>query len=151
RNSRSQRGKSAARRPRGHLMDIAAWLRGLGLERYEAAFSDNEIDWEALPKLTTDDLKDLGGLLGGHRRQLLEAIAALRSESGPQRRATGQVSPTAERRQLTVMFCDLVGSTALAARLDPEDLREVIGVYHAAIVEVIGRFDGFVAKYMGDG
>ena len=132
-------------------MDIAVWLRGLGLERYEAAFRDNEIDWDALPKLTAEDLKDLGVVLGSHRRKLLEAIAALQSESGPQRGAADQVAPTAERRQLTVMFCDLVGSTALSARLDPEDLREVIGAYHAAITEVIGRFDGFVAKYMGDG
>jgi class 3 adenylate cyclase/tetratricopeptide (TPR) repeat protein len=132
-------------------MDIAAWLRGLGLERYEAAFRDNEIDWEALTKLTAEDLKDLGVVLGGHRRKLLEAIAALRSESGPRRPAADQVAPTVERRQLTVMFCDLIGSTALSARLDPEDLREVIGAYHAAVAEVIGGFDGFVAKYMGDG
>jgi class 3 adenylate cyclase len=132
-------------------MDVAAWLRGLGLERYETAFRDNEIDWDALRKLTAEDLKDLGVVLGGHRRKLLEAIAALRSESRPQRSTADQVTPTAERRQLTVMFCDLVGSTALSARLDPEDLREVIGAYHAGIAEVIGRFDGFVAKYMGDG
>jgi class 3 adenylate cyclase/tetratricopeptide (TPR) repeat protein len=132
-------------------MDVAAWLQRLGLERYEAAFRDNEIDWEALPKLTTEDLRDLGVVLGSHRRKLLEALAALRSERGPQRPAADQVAPTAERRQLTVMFCDLVGSTALSARLDPEDLREVIGTYHAAVAEVIGSFDGFVAKYMGDG
>jgi len=132
-------------------MDVAAWLRGLGLDRYAAAFRDNEIDWEALPKITAEDLKDLGVVLGGHRRKLLEAIAGLRSESGPQRPAADQVAPTAERRQLTVMFCDLVGSTALSARLDPEDLREVIGACHAAVAEVIARFDGFVAKYMGDG
>jgi class 3 adenylate cyclase len=132
-------------------MDIAAWLRRLALERYEAAFRANEIDWEALPKLTAEDLKDLGVVLGSHRRKLLEAIAALRRETSPQRSSTDQVVPAAERRQLTVMFCDLVGSTALSARLDPEDLREVIGAYHAAVAEVIGRFDGFVAKYMGDG
>jgi class 3 adenylate cyclase/predicted ATPase len=135
----------------GMLLDVGTWLRGLGLERYEAAFSDNEIDWEALPKLTTEDLKDLGVVLGSHRRKLLEAIAALQRETRPQRSATDQVVPIAERRQLTVMFCDLVGSTALSARLDPEDLREVIGAYHAAVAEVIGGFDGFVAKYMGDG
>ena len=131
-------------------MDIAEWLRGLGLERYAVAFRDNEIDWEALPKLTAEDLQDLGVVLGGHRRKLLEAIATLRGDvaSIPK---TIAAAATAERRQLTVMFCDLVGSTALSARLDPEDLREVIGAYHAAIAEVIGRFDGFVAKYMGDG
>src|ERR1700736_1385160 len=132
-------------------MEVATWLRGLGLERYEAAFRDNEIDWEALPKLTAEDLKDLGVVLGSHRRKLLEAIAALQRETRPQRSATDQFVPIAERRQLTVMFCDLVGSTALSARLDPEDLREVIGAYHAAVAEVIGSFDGFVAKYMGDG
>jgi class 3 adenylate cyclase len=132
-------------------MDVAAWLRGLGLERYAAAFRDNEIDCEALPKLTGEDLKDLGVVLGGHRRKLLEAIAALRRESGAQRPAAGQVASTPERRQLTVMFFDLVGSTALSARLDPEDLREVIGAYHGAVAEVISSFNGFVAKYMGDG
>src|ERR1700758_5271442 len=131
-------------------MDIAEWLRGLGLERYAVAFRDNEIDWEALPKLTAEDLQDLGVVLGGHRRKLLEAIATLRGDvaSIPK---TIAAAATAERRQLTVMFCDLVGSTALSARLDPEDLREVIGAYHATIAEVISRFDGFVAKYMGDG
>src|SRR6516225_6243680 len=131
-------------------MDIAAWLRGLGLERYETAFRDNEIDWDTLPKLTTEDLKDLGVVLGGHRRKLLEAIAALRSnvDATPERAA---VAPTAERRPLTVMFCDLVGSTALAARLDPEDLREVINEYLRVVANVVGKFDGFVARYMGDG
>jgi len=125
-------------------MDIAVWLRSLGLERYEVAFRDHEIDEEALPKLTAQDLKDLGVVLGGHRRKLLEAIAALRSEPGP-------AAPVAERRQLTVMFCDLVGSTQLAARLDPEDLREVITAYHRAVTEIVVGFEGFVAKYMGDG
>ena len=132
-------------------MDVAAWLRGLGLERYEAAFRDNEIDWAALSKLTVEDLKDLGVVLGSHRRKLLEAIAALGRESSRQSRAPDQVALTAERRQLTVMFCDLVGSTSLSARLDPEDLREVIAAYHRAVAEAVGSFDGFVAKYMGDG
>ena len=132
-------------------MDVAGWLRDLGLERYEAAFRENEIDWEALPNLTAEDLKDLGVVLGGHRRKLLEAIAAFRSESHRRRPVADQVAPKVERRQLTVMFCDLVGSTALSARLDPEDLREVIGAYHAAVADVIGGFGGFVAKYMGDG
>ena len=132
-------------------MDTAAWLRGLGLERYEAAFRDNEIDWAALPKLTAEDLKDLGVVLGSHRRKLLEAIAVLRSESVPRHPAADQAASTAERRQLTVMFCDLVGSTELSARLDPEDLREVIAAYHRAAADVVAGFDGFVAKYMGDG
>jgi class 3 adenylate cyclase/tetratricopeptide (TPR) repeat protein len=131
-------------------MDVAPWLRGLGLERYEAAFRDNEIDWEALPRLTAEDLKDLGVVLGSHRRKLLEAIAALQNDIGPVPAKIVAV-PTAERRQLTVMFCDLVGSTALSARLDPEDLRDIFGAYHSAVAEVVGNFDGFVAKYMGDG
>src|SRR6201993_4971677 len=133
-----------------HRMDVAAWLRGLGLERYEQAFRDNEIDWEALPKLTAEDLKDLGVVLGGHRRKLLEAIAALqdKTDAADERASTLQA---AERRQLTVMFCDLVGSTPLSSRLDPEDLREVIAAYHRAVADVVRGFDGFVAKYMGDG
>jgi class 3 adenylate cyclase/predicted ATPase len=131
-------------------MDVGSWLRGLGLERYAAAFRDNEIDWEALPKLTADDLKDLGVVLGSHRHKLLEAIAALRGKTDA---AAGQASAgsAAERRQLTVMFCDLVGSTELSARLDPEDLREVIAAYHGAVADAVRGFDGFVAKYMGDG
>jgi predicted ATPase/class 3 adenylate cyclase len=128
-------------------MDVAEWLRGLGLERYEAAFRDNEIDWEAVPKLTAEDLKDLGVVLGSHRRRLLDAIAAL----GPLPIPPPSAGVDAERRQLTVMFCDLVGSTALSARLDPEDLREVIAAYHRTVADVVAGFDGFVAKYMGDG
>jgi class 3 adenylate cyclase len=132
-------------------MSIAGWLRGLGLERYEAAFRDNEIDWEALPKLTTEDLRDLGVVLGSHRRRLLEAIAALGNDA-PTTAATARPAQIdAERRQLTVMFCDLVGSTELSQRLDPEDLREVIAAYHRAVAGVVAGFDGFVAKYMGDG
>jgi class 3 adenylate cyclase len=140
-------------------MDIAAWLRGLGLERYDQAFRDNEIDEKVLSSLTAEDLKDLGVTLVGHRRRLLDAIAALgaavattavSATVGAARSGT-QVQSDAERRQLTVMFCDLVGSTALAAGLDPEDLREVIGAYHRSVGETIGRYGGFVAKYMGDG
>jgi len=136
-------------------VDITAWLNGVGLEQYEQAFRENEIDWDALPKLTAEDLKDLGVVLGGHRRKFLEAIAALGS-AVPVAAATvasrDVPAPVdAERRQLTVMFCDLVGSTALAARLDPEDLREVIAAYHRVVDEIVTGFDGFVAKYMGDG
>ena len=124
-------------------MDVAAWLEGLGLERYAPAFRDNEIDWDALPKLTAEDLKDLGVVLGGHRRKLLHAIAALGAAvpaaaaiaAAPDALARAE----AERRQLTVMFCDLVGSTPLAARFDPEDLREVIGTYHRCVADTIGR------------
>ena len=136
-------------------MDIAAWLQGLGLERYAPAFRDHEIDWDALPKLSADDLRDLGVVLGGHRRRLLEAIAALDAKAvATSATAAPRYIPAraeAERRQLTVMFCDLVGSTELSARLDPEDLREVIAAYHRAVADVVRGLDGFVAKYMGDG
>ncbi len=128
-------------------MDVAAWLKGLGLERYAAAFRDNEIDWQVLPSLTADDLKEIGIAPVGHRRRLIDAIAALGQAPAP-------APPSlegAERRQLTVMFCDLVGSTALSASLDPEDLRAVIAVYHQAVGKTVAGFDGFVAKYMGDG
>ncbi|HMD62613.1 MAG TPA: AAA family ATPase [Stellaceae bacterium] len=131
-------------------MDIANWLHGLGLQQYEQAFRDNAIDAAVLPELTAEDLKDLGVRLLGHRRKLLAAIAALRSNIGPIPE-TAATAPAAERRQLTVMFCDLVGSTELSSRLDPEDLREVIAAYHRAVAEVVAGFDGFVAKYMGDG
>jgi class 3 adenylate cyclase len=135
-------------------MDVAAWLQDLGLERYVPSFRENEIDERVLPSLTTEDLKDLGVTLVGHRRRLLDAIAALGAEVPATAAAASRDAPAhsdAERRQLTVMFCDLVGSTALAARLDPEDLREIIAAYHRAVAEVVAGFDGFVAKYMGDG
>jgi class 3 adenylate cyclase/tetratricopeptide (TPR) repeat protein len=146
-------------------MDVADWLRKLGLEQYEATFRQNDVSAELLPNLTAEDLKDLGITSVGHRRRLLEAIAALRTNATPavdivqitQEPAAGPIhhprstESTAERRQLTVVFCDLVGSTALSSRLDPEDLREVIAAYHRAVDEVVARSDGFVAKYMGDG
>src|SRR5215468_6746105 len=133
-------------------MDVAAWLCGLGLGRYEAAFRDHEIDWEALPKLTAEDLKDLGVVLGGHRRRLLDAIASLDTPvASPLATAAPASVGEAERRQLTVMFCDLVGSTPLSTRFDPEDLREVIAAYHATVAGETARFGGYVAKYMGDG
>jgi class 3 adenylate cyclase len=131
-------------------VDVAAWLRGLGLERYEPAFRENAIDSAVLPNLTAEDLKDLGVVLVGHRRRLLDAIAVLRGESVAPGPATSVVS-TPERRQLTVMFCDLVGSTPLSTRLDPEDLREIVGAYQRCVTDAVGRFAGFVAKYMGDG
>jgi class 3 adenylate cyclase len=141
-------------------MDIGSWLRGLGLERYERIFRENEIDERVLLKVTADDLKELGITALGHRRLLLEAIAALRTdatsgEATPPPTASGITGPRpaieGERRQLTIMFCDLVGSTALSARFDPEDLREIIAAYHRAVSATVGRFAGFVAKYMGDG
>jgi predicted ATPase/class 3 adenylate cyclase len=135
-------------------MDIADWLHGLGLEQYAPAFAQNHIRPELLPSLTAEDLKDLGVTSVGHRRRLLEAIAALRAPPSAAVETTvreAPIRPEAERRQVTVMFCDLVGSTALSDRLDPEDLRAVIGRYQACIARVAERHDGFVAKYMGDG
>jgi class 3 adenylate cyclase len=138
-------------------MDIGGWLRGLGLERYEQAFRENEIDLRVLPELTAEDLKELGVAAIGHRRLLLKAIADLAAGAG---RAAAEDVPAespanapaeAERRQLTVMFCDLVGSTPLSARLDPEDLRGIIGSYHRCVAETVESFGGFVARYMGDG
>src|SRR5215813_2593723 len=111
-------------------VDIAAWLHSLGMQQYEEAFRDNAVEATVLPELTADDLKDLGVNLVGHRRRLLAAIAALRSGGRLAPAATSREvidTASAERRQLTVMFCDLVGSTELSARLDPKDLREVIG------------------------
>lgn len=140
-------------------MDIGSWLRGLDLGLYEQAFRDNDIDPEVLTQLTAEDLISIGVRSVGHRRKLLAAITALRSRtpllsmgsSTEPGTSTMVGSIVAERRQLSVMFCDLVASTALAGRLDPEDLREVISAYHAAVTDTVDRFDGFVAKYMGDG
>ena len=143
---------------RGVIMDVVVWLRSLGLGKYEAAFRDNEIDETVLPSLTAENLKELGVTALGHRVKLLDAIAALRADTnaapaaspGP---AAVDAAPrdTAERRQVTVMFSDLVGSTALSARMDPEDLREVISAYQKCVAQTVQRFGGFVAKYMGDG
>jgi class 3 adenylate cyclase len=132
-------------------VDIAAWLHGLGLEQYASAFRDNEIDERVLQSLTAEDLKDLGVTLVGHRRRLLDAIAALVTDAPTATPRDAPAVANAERRQLTVMFSDLVGSTALSSRLDPEDLREVYAVYRRAVAEVVRNLDGFVAKYMGDG
>ena len=138
-------------------MDIGGWLRSLGLERYEAAFRENEINEKVLPNLTAEDLKDLGVSIVGHRRALLDAITALRTDGtakglpeAPSTINSAKDTP-AERRQVTVMFSDLVGSTALSARMDPEDLREVISAYQKCVAETVQRIGGFIAKYMGDG
>jgi class 3 adenylate cyclase/tetratricopeptide (TPR) repeat protein len=137
-------------------------LDALGLGQYAAVFAENDVDLEVLPHLTDQELKDLGVSLG-HRKRLLNAAAALvaadqkAKPGGPPASApptpdpVALAAPQAERRQLTVLFCDLVGSTALSARLDPEDLRAVIGAYHRCCTAVIERAGGFVAKYMGDG
>ena len=139
-------------------MEIDGWLRGIGLEQYAQTFRENGIDLSVLPDLTDQDLEKLGVLLG-HRRKLLRAIADLKAiEKSAPAVAVAAAPPaaprpldTAERRQLTVMFCDLVGSTALSARLDPEDMREIVGAYHRCCADLITRAGGFVAKYMGDG
>src|SRR6266436_4717890 len=136
-------------------MDVAEWLRVLGLEQYAPAFRDNDIDGEVLRRLTGEDLRELGVRSIGHRRKLLAAIAGLGTEvPAPAVTAASLDVPAqgeAERRQLTVMFCDLVGSTALSSRLDPEDLREVIAAYHRTVAEIVAEAGGFVSRYMGDG
>jgi class 3 adenylate cyclase/predicted ATPase len=134
-------------------LDIDGWLRGIGLEQYAQTFRDNAIDADVLRDLTDEHLRELGLPLGA-RLKLLRAVAALgTSERTP---ASSEITPPAprtdaERRQVTVMFSDLVGSTALSARMDPEDLREVISAYQKCVAETVRRFGGFVAKYLGDG
>src|SRR5262249_46972508 len=125
------------------------------------AFRENEIDDTVLPSLTHETLKELGVTAVGHRLKLLDAIAALRANAGAKPPAADAAAPAtassaspedrAERRQVTVMFSDLVGSTALSARMDPEDLRDLISAYQKCVAEIVRRFGGFVAKYMGDG
>jgi class 3 adenylate cyclase len=138
------------------MQPIVAWLEGLGLSQYGEAFVKVAIDLSVLPDLTEADLAQLGVVLG-HRKKMLRAIAALSEPAStaqpdsPVPVVTASTGSEAERRQLTVMFCDLAGSTALSARLDPEDLRDVIGAYHRCCTEVIERAGGLVAKYMGDG
>src|SRR5215468_2816581 len=137
-------------------MDAAEWLRGLGLEQYVSAFRANDIDGEVLRHLTGEDLRELGVASIGHRRRLLDAIAAL-TDAQPVPKAPVASVPAvgvagiAERRQLTVMFTDLVDSTMLSSRLDPEEYGEVIGAYHRCVADAVRRFDGFLAKYLGDG
>jgi class 3 adenylate cyclase len=142
-------------------IDVASWLQQLGLEQYEPAFRANEVDGVVLSDLTAEDLIAIGVTAVGHRRKLLSAIAAIGSAAPPTvvtatsapvfAPVPAPVQPDAERRQLTVMFCDLIGSTALSARLDPEDLREVTGAHHRCCADLITEAGGFVAKYMGDG
>jgi class 3 adenylate cyclase len=137
-------------------VDVGDWLRQLDLERYIDAFTANAVDWAVLPTLTTGDLREIGVSAVGDRRKLLNAIAGLAASDSVPRSAQVAAerptpSPGPERRQLTVMFCDLVGSTPLSSRFDPEDLREIIGAYHHTVADTAARFSGFVAKYMGDG
>jgi class 3 adenylate cyclase/tetratricopeptide (TPR) repeat protein len=130
-------------------LDIGQWLRELGLQAYEQAFRDNGVDLDVLPRLTAGDLKEIGVSAVGHRRKILDAVGQM-TAARPE--AAGQKAPgRAERRQLTVMFCDLVGSTSLSASLDPEDMEELLRVYHARVGDIASKHGGFVAKYMGDG
>ena len=143
---------AGGRRNLGDAVDIADWLRSLSLGQYAPAFAEKD-PLGVLPKLTADDLKEIGVAAVGDRHRLLEAIASLGGGGLPAVSAAvpSAVFGGAERRQLTVVFCDLVGSTALSARYDPEDLREIVGAYHRCVADTIARFLGFVAKYMGDG
>src|SRR6516162_7249234 len=136
------------------MQQIAGWLEKLGLGQYAQRFAENDIDFDILSDLTDQDLEKMGVTSVGHRRRLLRAIADLKGTSAAAI-ATPTVAPraadAAERRQVTVMFSDLVGSTALSARMDPEDLRELISAYHKCVAEAVRRFGGFVAQYLGDG
>jgi len=133
-------------------MDVSTWLRDLGLEDYVRAFQAHDIDAEVLPRLTAEDLIALGVTSVGHRRRLLDAIALLQYGAAPAAAIRPRArAAVAERRQLTVLFCDLVGSTELAARLDPEDLSAIMSAYHRATAAVVERFGGHVARYLGDG
>ena len=144
-------------------MELGGWLRSLGLGKYEAAFRENEIDETVLPSLTDEHLKELGVTALGHRVKLLDAIAALPKDANVQT-ATASARPSAvtpsavpvveavgERRYLTVMFCDLVGSTSISAQLDAEEWRDLVGAYLDAASTVVSEMGGHVAKKLGDG
>src|ERR1700756_5241439 len=140
-------GWPSIRQSREPMQEIADWLNTLGLLQYAQRFADNDIDPSVLRDLTDADLEKIGVSLG-HRKKMLRAIAEL---NGTRARSVHAPWTAAERRQLTVMFVDLVGSTALSTKLDPEDLREIIGAYHRCCAEQIEKSGGFVARYMGDG
>src|SRR5215472_6875345 len=141
------------------MQQIADWLEKLGLGQYAQRFAENDIDFDVLNDLTDQDLEKIGVTSLGHRRKLLRAIANLKGveqiapavsvTTAPP--TTSRAGDIAERRQVTVMFSDLVGSTALSARMDPEDLRELISAYHKCVAEAVRRYGGFVAQYLGDG
>ncbi len=140
------------------MSDITEWLDDLGLAQYAEAFAENGVDFDLLPEITNDDLKDLGVVRLVDRKRILKAIADLGAgaretapEVAPEDKAATTVSVEAERRQLTVMFCDLVGSTALAERFDPEELREVLRAYQKTCADAVALFEGHIAKYIGDG
>ena len=132
------------------MSDVASWLKDLGLSEYAKNFAENGVDFAVLPDLTDQDLKELGVLLG-HRRKILRAISKLNHYPPAVSNAALPPRDDPERRQLTIMFCDLVRSTAISNRLDPEDMHEVIRAYQEACARVISYYDGFLAKYMGDG
>jgi class 3 adenylate cyclase len=124
-------------------MDVGTWLSGLGLGQYEAVFRENEIEADVLTELTDQHLKDLGVSLG-HRLKILRAIREIAAvEAKPQ--------DAAERRHMTVMFCDLVDSTALTAQFDPEDMGDLLRAFQGVVAEAVARFDGHVARWLGDG
>jgi class 3 adenylate cyclase len=149
--------------PLGATMNVAEWLRQLGLERYEATFRENAVTDELVTSLTAEDLRDLGITAVGHRRRLLDEIAKLRIEPAGNLDAAEPTAvpaadvpqhspqPAAQRRQVSVMFCDMIESTQLSTQLDPEDLSAVIRRYQSCVAATIARFDGFIARYVGDG
>ena len=138
------------------MSDITPWLLSLGLEKYDAVLASHDIDLAVVPNLTEQDLEKLGLSLG-HRRKFLAAATKLRGvatfpdDAAPQIQSFHSAEPPVERRQMTVVFIDLVGSTALGNGLDPEDLIEVLHQYRDACVGVIGKHDGYIAQYLGDG
>src|SRR5690349_20370876 len=128
-------------------MDVGTWLRSLGLGQYEGLFREQAIEADILPELTDRHLSELGIPLG-HRLRMLRAIRELADD--PPAAAAVETPDAPERRQLTVMFCDLVGSTALTAQLDPEDMADLIRAFQGAVASAVNRFDGHIAKWMGD-
>jgi class 3 adenylate cyclase/tetratricopeptide (TPR) repeat protein len=140
------------------MQSFAEWLHAVGLERYAPVFVENGVDFDVVGDLSDDDLRGLGLTLGD-RKRLLQALGALSPSSARPSApppvahvpAPGSTGPSAERRQLTVLFCDLVGSTELSRKLDPEDYRELVQNYQSACTEVVSRFDGHIAQYLGDG
>jgi class 3 adenylate cyclase len=142
--------------PEGTAVDVASWLRNLGLERYEAAFRENDVSVDVLCDLTAEDLEGLGVAAIGHRRRLLVAIAKLREDTASLqavRSTDDHRAPTsaAERRQITVLFCDIVGSTPLSTELDPEELREILSTYQTNVAAVVTSERGYIARFVGDG
>src|SRR5512143_653829 len=133
------------------MQQIEDWLKQLGMDEYAQRFAENDIDLAILNDLTDQDLEKIGVTSLGHRRKLLRAIADLNGACAAVPPAMLRAADTGERRQVTVMFSDLVGSTALSARMDPEDLRELNSAYHKCVAEAVRRFGGFVARYFGDG